>query len=117
MKNKILQFISLILSLTILVSSCSSTTLISSIPSDSKLYINGELVGKTPFKYRDSKIVGSSNTVRIESKGYETYNTTFSKDEEVNVGAMIGGFFFLIPFLWIMKYKKSRLYELNPIKD
>lgn len=86
------KLISVSLALLILFSSCSSTTLISSIPTDSRLYINGEFVGKTPYKYKDSKMVGSTNTLRIEKKNYETYNSAFSKDEEVDVGAMIGGF-------------------------
>ena len=111
------MLIVVLLSFTILLASCSSTTLISSIPSNSKLYINGALVGTTPYYYRDAKIVGSSNTVRIEKEGYNTYNATFSKDEEFNVGAFIGGLFLLVPYLWIMKYKKAHLYELRPISE
>lgn len=117
MKTKIIKSISVFLTISILLTSCSSSTIISSIPSESKLYINGEFVGSTPHKYRDSKIVGSTNTIRLEKDGFETYNTSFSKDEEVHVGAMISGFFLLIPFLWVMKYKKGHLYELNPIPN
>lgn len=113
MKKLLLKRISFFLSLILLFSSCSSTTIISSIPDASKLYINGEFAGTTPFKYKDSKIVGSTNTVRLEKEGYETYNASFSKDEEVNVVAMIGGFFLLVPFLWVMKYQKGHLYELR----
>lgn len=115
MKVKTSKLIVILLSFIILLTSCSSTTLISSIPSNSKLYVNGELVGTTPYYHRDTKIVGSSNTVRIEKEGYYTYNATFSKDEEFDVGAFIGGLFLLVPYLWIMKYKKAHLYELKPV--
>ncbi|MDP3359639.1 MAG: PEGA domain-containing protein [Lutibacter sp.] len=100
-------------SLIILFSSCSSTTIINTKPSQSKLYINGELVGTTPYKHKDSKIVGSTNTIRIEKDGYETYNASFSKDEKINVGAIIAGIFLLVPYLWVMKYEKGHLYELT----
>lgn len=115
MKNIILKSVSFFLTFSILLTSCSSTTIISTIPSDSKLYVNGEYVGETPYKHRDFKIVGATNTVRIEKDGFETYNTSFSKDEEVHVGAMIGGIFLLVPFLWVMKYKKAHLFELRPV--
>ena len=38
-----------------------------------------------------------------------------TKDEEVNVGAIVGGVFFVIPFLWTMQYKPLHTYELQKI--
>ena len=100
----------------ILFSSCASSTIIDSSPSNATIYLNGEKVGQTPYRHRDTKIVGSTNDVRVEKVGYKTYNTTFSKNEEIAVGPLIGGIFVLIPYLWIMKYKKARVYELIPEK-
>ena len=117
MFSKKLSLVSLILSVLIISSSCASSTIITSIPSEAKIYLNGEYVGKTPYKHRDTKIVGSTNTVRIELEGFETFETTFSKDEEFDVGAFFGGLFLLVPFLWIMKYKKAHLYELRPVHE
>lgn len=117
MKKVFNKSISIILIFSILLSSCSSTTIISSIPDQAKIYVNGELVGVTPYKHRDSKIVGATNEIRLEKKGYESYKAEFSKDEEIHVGAMIGGFFLLVPFLWVMKYKKGHLYELRPVTN
>lgn len=110
-----LRLISLSLSGVILFTSCSSTTMINSNPTNAKLYINEEFVGETPYKYRDSKIVGSTNTVKLEKEGFNTLNTSFSKDEELDVGALIGGIFFLVPFLWVMKYKPNRTFDLKPL--
>ncbi len=100
-----------------LFSSCGSSTMIQSSPGSAKLYLNGETVGNTPYTHRDSKIVGSTTSVKIEKEGYETLNTSFSRNEEADVGAIIGGIFFLFPFLWTMKYKPSRTYELIPIQS
>jgi hypothetical protein len=37
------------------------------------------------------------------------------KDEDVNVEAVIGGFFTVIPFLWTMKYNPVHNYVLGSI--
>lgn len=116
MKLKFIKFKALSLALILLATSCASSTMITTVPGNAKIYINGEYVGQTPYKHKDSKIVGSSNTIRVEKEGYETYNDTFSKDEKVAVGPLIGGIFLLVPFLWIMKYEKGRIYDLRPVE-
>jgi hypothetical protein len=106
--------IALVLLGSVLFTSCTSTTMITSTPSGAKLYLNGEPVGKTPFYHSDTRIVGSTTHVKLEMLDHETLNTSFSRDEEVDVGAIIGGLFFLLPFLWTMKYKPVHHYELKP---
>lgn len=114
--NKLfLKTISLLLAGVVLFASCRSTTLIQSTPSGAKLYLNGEYAGLTPYTHSDTKIVGSTNHVRLEKEGYETTNAHFSRDEEADVGAIIGGIFLLFPFLWTMKYKPTHTYEMIPI--
>lgn len=109
--------VSLFLAGLILFSSCASTTMIQSVPDGARLYLNGEAVGTTPYSHTDTKIVGSTNTVRLEKEGYETFNTSFSRNEEADVGAIIGGILVLIPFLWTMKYKPVHNYEMTPLSD
>lgn len=108
---------SVILAGTILLSSCASTTMIQSMPSGANIYLDGETVGKTPYSHTDTKIVGSTTFVRLEKEGYETFNISFSRDEQADVGAIIGGIFVLVPFLWTMKYKPTHTYELSPISE
>lgn len=96
----------------LVISGCASTTVIESYPSGAKLYINGEVVGITPYTYTDTKIVGSSNFVTLEKEGYQTMKTVFARNEEVDPGAIIGGVFLWVPFLWTMKYKPTHSYEL-----
>ena len=114
---QITKLISILLAGSILFTSCVSTTMIQSNPSGAKLYLNGEYAGETPYTHRDSKIVGSTTTVRLEKVGYETFNGALSRNEEADIGAIIGGVFFLVPFLWTMKYKPSRTYELKPTSE
>lgn len=76
------------------------------------------LITKTlPKCLCQTKIVGSTTSVKIVKEGYEPFITSFSRDEEVDVGAVIGGFFVMVPFLWTMKYKPARTYELSPINE
>jgi hypothetical protein len=109
------SFIIMILACSVLFTSCASTTLIQSDPPGAKLFINGEHMGTTPYSYTDTKIVGSTNMVRLEKDGYEELNTSFTRDEEVDVGAAFCGFFLLVPFAWVMKYKPVHSYQLAPL--
>jgi hypothetical protein len=87
-----------------------------SSPSGAKLYMNGEPVGTTPYTHTDTKIVGSTTILKITSEGYEDFNGVLKRDEEVNVGAIIGGIFLLFPFLWVMDYKPTHNFELVPVQ-
>ncbi len=109
-----LRQLSLALSVLILLESCASSTVIQSNPTGAKLYLNSNYVGNTPHRHTDTKIVGTTTYVRLEKEGFEPFNTAFSKDEQADVGAIIGGVFLLFPFLWTMKYDPARTYELTP---
>jgi hypothetical protein len=96
----------------LMAAGCSSTTTIRSVPSGANLYIDGSMVGKTPYTYSDTKIVGSSTTLRLKKDGFEEANLVMSRSEEFDAGACAGGVFVLVPFLWIEKYKAEHVYEL-----
>lgn len=98
----------------ILLESCASSTLIQSNPAGAKLYLNSTYAGITPYRHTDTKIVGSTTYVRLEKEGYQEFNSSFSRDEQADAGAIIGGFFLLFPFLWTMKYYPSHTFELVP---
>ncbi len=116
MKNKLLiPFIAIMVCGTIVFSGCASTTLMQSIPTGAKLYMAGEPVGTTPYAYTDTKIVGSKTPFRLVLDGYQDYNGVLIRNEEANVGAIIGGVFLLFPFLWTMDYKPTHTYELIPV--
>lgn len=103
--------------LAIVISGCASTTVLNSNPNGATVYLNGEKVGTTPYTHTDTKIVGSTTTVQLKKDGYQDLTTTFSRNEDVNVGAVIGGLFVLFPFLWTMDYKPIHTYELFPLKE
>lgn len=91
--------------------------MIKSNPSKAKVYLDGAFVGETPYLHRDSKIVGSSMVVKIEKEGFQPLVATITKDEEVNVGAVIGGIFFVFPFLWTTQYQPVHNYMLKETAD
>lgn len=112
-----LDYLCCSLSLLLLFAGCTSTTLIQSTPVKAKVYIDGMFVGETPYTYSDTKIVGSSLMLKLEKEGYKPLVANITKDEEVDVAAVVGGFFFMVPFLWTMKYKPVHMYELKPLTE
>lgn len=107
----------IVMSIAILFGSCASSTMIESIPKGATVYINGSKSGKTPFLYSDTKIIGSSTMIRLEKEGYEPFDAVLSRNEAIDVGAIIGGLFVGVPFLWAMKYDPIHTYELMPINN
>jgi hypothetical protein len=91
---------------------CSSSTVIRSNPPGAKVFIDGSYVGVTPYEMSDTKIVGSSTSVRLEYPGMAPVNTSIKRSEEFDVVACIGGVFLLVPFLWIMGYKSDHTYDI-----
>jgi hypothetical protein len=98
----------------VMLSSCASSTLITSVPPGAKVTINGMLKGVTPYKMTDTKIIGATSTIRLELNGYQPKDVMIQKNEQVDVGAVIGGLFFWFPFLWTMGYEPMHMYELTP---
>jgi hypothetical protein len=78
-----------------------------------RIYVDGEFKGVGNVHHADKKIVGSTTTVRLEKEGCAPISNSFSRNEEFNVGACIGGVFLLVPFLWIMDYKPERTFEFT----
>lgn len=114
-KSLFVRTTAVLLAISVLFAGCASTTLIQSDPSGAKVYMNGEYKGVTPLTYSDTKIVGSVTHLTLEKEGYEPFQTFLSRNESADVGAIIGGIFFLVPFLWTMKYNPVHTYELRPI--
>lgn len=100
----------------ILFSSCASSTLIVSNPSGASVYINSEMVGETPYQHTDTKIVGSSSSIILKKNGYKDFHYTLIRNEQVDPGAIVAGFFFWPSFLWTMKYKDVHTFKLEPIR-
>ncbi|HLN20521.1 MAG TPA: PEGA domain-containing protein [Bacteroidales bacterium] len=115
MKKTFFKTIALLLSTTILLSSCASTTMFQTTPTAAKIYVNDEYVGTTPYAYTDTKIVGTTTIVKIKAEGYQDFNYVLKRNEEANVGAIIGGILVLVPFLWTMNYKPMHNFELVPV--
>jgi hypothetical protein len=97
---------------------CSSTTMVRTDDSAAKIYVDGEYKGKGAITISDTKIVGATSMIKIQKQGCEPQTVALSRNEELDVGALIGGLFVLIPFLWIMRYKPDHTFEYRcvPLK-
>ena len=93
---------------------CASSTVLQSNPPGARISVNGVPVGNTPYTMTDTKIIGSTTPIRLEYPGYQTIDTTISRNEELDVGALIAGVFFLIPLLWVQKYQPVHSFQMVP---
>ena len=93
--------------------SCASTTVIQTQPPGARVIINGSVVGTTPYALTDTNIVGSTTHLRLEYPGYQPLDTVIVRNEELEVVALIGGIFLLVPLLWVMKYQPEHNYQLQ----
>jgi len=100
----------------VLASGCVSSTLLNTVPPGARVYVDGALVGQTPYMMSDTKIVGSVTHVRFHLEGYEPLDVAITRSEQFDVGACIGGVLVLVPFIWIMGYNPQHLYELAPLR-
>ncbi|MFB6317593.1 PEGA domain-containing protein [Saccharicrinis sp. FJH54] len=105
-----------LMAVTVLFSSCVSSTVIRTLPEGAKLYMNDEFVGLTPYKHKDTKILLSETSIRLEKEGYEPFYTSITKDEQVDPGAIVGGIFLTFPFIWALGYKPVHTYEMIPLR-
>jgi len=108
-----MKTIGILLSALILFSSCMSTTMIQTQPPGADIYIDGVKVGQSPQEMTNDKTVIECTEVKIEKEGYETINTTICRNEEIDFGPILAGFFIWVPFLWAMKYEPVHSYDLQ----
>ena len=120
MKSIISRVFAALLSLVILATSllsCSSTTYLISTPPDAEVYIDGKYKGFTPYRHSDASISGSQKSIEIKKEGYDDFRTILTKKGRAHGGAIVGGIFLLIPFLWVVQYNIEYDYELIPSSE
>ena len=92
---------------------CTSMTTIRVTDPEVRIFVNGEFLGTGSATYADAKMSGSANHVSLRKEGCAESNYVFTRSEQPDVGAIIGGIFLLIPFLWTMGYRPYRSYEFH----
>ena len=60
--------------------------------------------------------IGSVTPITLKLDGYEDFHVMLTRNERVDAGAIVGGLFFWIPFLWTMQYNPSHTYEMVPLR-
>ncbi|MBI5827539.1 MAG: PEGA domain-containing protein [Deltaproteobacteria bacterium] len=102
-----------VITIVVFVSGCASTTLIKTVPDSAKVHVDGQLIGYSPVSYSDTAVSGTTKTVLLKKEGYKD-KTGLIRKEEAQVGPIIGGLFFLFPFIWTLGYPDSYTFELEP---
>lgn len=97
----------------VFVSGCASHTVINTVPQQAKVYLDERFLGESPVSHSDTAIAGSKRELVLKKEGYKNKTATIRK-EKVAVGPIIGGIFFLFPFLWTLGYPESYTFELEP---
>lgn len=82
----------------IAVTGCSTMVTIQSDPSGAEIILNNQKIGKTPFAVSLSDFAFNSYDVTLKKDGYSDFHGRIAK--EAKAGAIIGGLFSWIPFLW-----------------
>ena len=113
------QITSLFLAFLLLFTSCASTTTIGVIPRsvEAEIYADGKYIGDAPAVLKDSKISGAGTMITIEAEGYEDYKAYIEKSDHINMGALVGGIFLVVPYIWIMGYEPYYEFYLTEEKD
>ncbi|MDX1570725.1 MAG: hypothetical protein R3200_09585 [Xanthomonadales bacterium] len=92
---------------------CASSTVIRSSDPDARIYVNGEYVGTGHAHYRDRKVSFAKNEVTIRKDGCAPAEYDFRRNEDPDFGAIVGGYFLTVPFLWTLEYKDEHAYEYD----
>tara|TARA_B110000046_G_scaffold64643_1_gene72093 strand:- start:1778 stop:3031 length:1254 start_codon:yes stop_codon:yes gene_type:complete len=97
------------------LSSCKSTTLITSNPPGADLYISDTYKGTTPYKYSDRQPTGSPVRIELRKDGFETLNERFNRNQRLDWGVFCFGGPLLIPYFWLFRYDKTNNFNLKPL--
>jgi len=102
-----------LLIVSMLFMSCSTSTIIKSVPAKAKVYVNDEYKGETPYALSTRSIIGSSTKIKLTKRGFADYNAEIKRDEKANIPAIVGGIFCLPFFLWATDYEPEHTYKLK----
>jgi uncharacterized membrane protein len=91
--------------------------MITSEPRGAKVFVNGAYVGKTPLAWSDTKPSLTCTPLKLQKNGYEDFEGFLCKDEELNVGALIGGMFCWPVWIWAYKYFPEHHYILKTMQN
>jgi hypothetical protein len=103
-KTKTIAIVAAILTIQGCASRTRITTEVNATIYDSQ---NGRAIGTGVADYQDRKPFWSSTTFRIEKEGCKTKDLTIYRSDDISPGMVIGGFFFILPWIWMGDYQPS----------
>ena len=99
-----------------LTSACATETMIKSVPTGARTYVDQRFIGETPVGFSDSSAFWTKRRLVLKKEGYEDTEIRLSKDE-VRVGPLIGTLLILVPVFWLLGYPDEVTYELRAVEN
>jgi hypothetical protein len=94
---------------------CASSTVIKSNPPGAKLYLEGRLLGETPYTYSDMAVSTTKREVTLKKEGYKDINS-WIKREQLSLGVLIAGIFLMVPLIWVLEYPQQYSFDMERVQ-
>lgn len=91
-----------------------ATTIIKSIPSEANIYNEEKLLGKTPYTFKSAATGGTKWIMTLKKEGYKD-NLVQIKKDKADIGMIILGCFFIVPFLWWGTFPTEYIFEMEKL--
>lgn len=95
------------------IAGCSSSTQIRVSDPDARIYVNGEYVGTGKGRYSDRKPAFTRQEVALRKDGCAEERYSFRRNERPHFGAILTGYYLVLPAFWFLQYKRHRAYEFE----
>jgi hypothetical protein len=98
---------------------CATTTMIKTIPEGADIFLQGDLMGKTPWKLEDNYSLPEEVTIRLEREGYVPLEVRLEKETSYILGviSLVPYPPFPLSYFWTWKFDKSYSFKLTPKKE
>jgi hypothetical protein len=93
-----------------------ATTVIKSQPSGAEIYYGEKLLGKTPYTYTSAAIGGTKWLMTLKKEGYND-NPVQIKKNHADIGNIILGCFFIVPFIWWADFPDEYNFEMEKLES
>jgi hypothetical protein len=104
---------SIFITAAVMLTACSSGTMIRVSDEDARIYVNGEYVGTGHGHYSDRKPAFTRQEVTLRKDGCAEQSYSFRRNERPDIGAIVSAYYLALPILWLTQYKHHHAYEFD----
>jgi hypothetical protein len=93
-----------------------ATTVIKSKPSGADVYYDEKVLGKTPYTFTSGATAGTKWLMTLKKEGYND-NPVQIKKNHADVGMIVLGCFFIVPFFWWADFPDEYNFEMEKLES